>query len=78
MYGAVVISRVVFLVKLALMIAMERGQASRPQHRPNDKWPKKPPPQDQRTPEIYPGKPPNGGKTQQPFLDRFRSQSKSN
>jgi hypothetical protein len=35
------------------LIAMERGQASRPQHRPNDKWPKKPPPQDQRPPNPF-------------------------
>jgi hypothetical protein len=32
------------------LIAIERGQASRPPHRPNDKWPKKSPPQDQRPP----------------------------
>jgi hypothetical protein len=32
------------------LIAMERGQASRPQHRPNDKWPKKIPSQYQRPP----------------------------
>jgi hypothetical protein len=30
------------------LIAMERGQASRPPHRPNDKWPMRPPSQDQR------------------------------
>jgi hypothetical protein len=30
------------------------------------------------TQEIYPGKTPNRGKTQQPFLDRFHSQRKSN
>jgi hypothetical protein len=30
------------------LIAMERTQSSRPQHRSNDKWPKRPPPQDQR------------------------------
>jgi hypothetical protein len=35
------------------LIAMERGQASRPQHRPNDKWPKNPPPQDQRPPNPF-------------------------
>jgi hypothetical protein len=35
------------------LIAMERGQASRPQHRPNDKWPKKNPPQDQRPPNPF-------------------------
>jgi hypothetical protein len=35
------------------LIAMERGQASRPQHRPNDKWPKKSPPQDQRPPNPF-------------------------
>jgi hypothetical protein len=35
------------------LIAMERGQASRPPHRPNDKWPKKPPPQDQRPPNPF-------------------------
>jgi hypothetical protein len=35
------------------LIAMERGQASRPHHRPNDKWPKKPPPQDQRPPNPF-------------------------
>jgi hypothetical protein len=35
------------------LIAMERGQASRPQHRPNDKWPKRPPPQDQRPPNPF-------------------------
>jgi hypothetical protein len=35
------------------LIAMERGQASRPQHRPNDKWPKRTPPQDQRPPNPF-------------------------
>ena len=35
------------------LIAMERGQASRPQHRPNDKWPKKNPSQDQRPPNPF-------------------------
>jgi hypothetical protein len=29
------------------------------------------------TQDIYPGKTTNGGKTQQPFLDRFHSQRKS-
>jgi hypothetical protein len=32
------------------LIVMERGQASRPPHRPNEKWPKKFPPQDQIPP----------------------------
>jgi len=31
-----------------------------------------------RTQDIYPRKTPNGGKTQQPFLDRFHSQINSN
>jgi hypothetical protein len=35
------------------LIAMERGQANRSQHRPNDKWPKKSPPQDQRPPNPF-------------------------
>jgi hypothetical protein len=35
------------------LIAMERGQDSRPQHRPNDKWPKKSPPQDERPPNPF-------------------------
>ena len=35
------------------LIAMERGQASRPPHSPNDKWPKKSPPQDQRPPNPF-------------------------
>jgi hypothetical protein len=35
------------------LIAMERGQSSRPQHRPNDKWPKRRPPQDQRPPNPF-------------------------
>jgi hypothetical protein len=35
------------------LIALERGQASRPPHRPNDKWPKKPPPQDQTPPNPF-------------------------
>jgi hypothetical protein len=32
------------------LITMERAQSNRPQHRPNDKWPKRPHPQDQRPP----------------------------
>jgi hypothetical protein len=32
------------------LISMERGQASRPPHWPNNQWPKKSPPQDQRPP----------------------------
>jgi hypothetical protein len=35
------------------LISMERGQDSRPRHRPNDKWPKKTPPQDQRPPNPF-------------------------
>jgi hypothetical protein len=35
------------------LIAMERAQSSRPQHKPNDKWPKRPPPQDQRPPNPF-------------------------
>jgi hypothetical protein len=35
------------------LIAMERGQASRPQHRPNEKWTKRPPPQDQIPPNPF-------------------------
>jgi hypothetical protein len=35
------------------LIAMERGQSSRPPHRPNDKWPKRPPPQYQRPPNTF-------------------------
>jgi hypothetical protein len=35
------------------LIAVERGQASRVPHRPNDKWPKKFPPQDQRPPNPF-------------------------
>ena len=35
------------------LIAMERDQSSRPQHRPNDKWPKRLPPQDQRPPNPF-------------------------
>jgi hypothetical protein len=32
------------------LIAMERDQSSRPHHKPNDKWPKRPPPQEERPP----------------------------
>ena len=32
---------------------MERDQSSRPQHKTNDKWPKRPPPQDQRPPNPF-------------------------
>jgi hypothetical protein len=35
------------------LIAMDRGQGSRPPQRPNDKWPKKSPPQDQRPPNSF-------------------------
>jgi hypothetical protein len=35
------------------LIAIERGQASRPSHRPNDKLPKKSPSQDQRPPNPF-------------------------
>jgi hypothetical protein len=35
------------------LIAMERAQSTRPQHRPNDKLPKRPPPQDQRPPNPF-------------------------
>jgi hypothetical protein len=35
------------------LIAMERAQSSRPHHKPNDKWPKRPPPQDQRPPNPF-------------------------
>jgi hypothetical protein len=35
------------------LIAMERGQASRPPHRPNDKWPRRPPQNDQRPPNPF-------------------------
>jgi hypothetical protein len=35
------------------LIAMERAQSSRPQHRPNDKWPKRHPPQDKRPPNPF-------------------------
>jgi hypothetical protein len=33
------------------LIAMERSQANRPPHRPNDKWPRRPPHNDQRPPQ---------------------------
>jgi ribonuclease HI len=33
------------------LIAMERSQANRPPHRPNDKWPRRPPQNDQRPPQ---------------------------
>jgi ribonuclease HI len=33
------------------LIAMERNQANRPPHRPNDKWPRRPPQHDQRPPQ---------------------------
>jgi hypothetical protein len=32
---------------------MERSQASRPPHRPNDKWPRRPPQNDQRPPNPF-------------------------
>jgi hypothetical protein len=35
------------------LIAMERSQASRPPHRPNDKWPRRPPQNDQRPPNPF-------------------------
>jgi hypothetical protein len=35
------------------LIAMERRQASRPQHTPNYNWPKRPPPQYQRPPNPF-------------------------
>jgi hypothetical protein len=35
------------------LIAIERDQYCRPPHRPNDKWPKKFPPQDQRLPNAF-------------------------
>jgi hypothetical protein len=35
------------------LIAMERAQSSKPQHKPNDRWPKRPPPQDQRPPNPF-------------------------
>jgi hypothetical protein len=35
------------------LIAMERAQSSRSHHKPNDKWPKRPPPQDQRPPNPF-------------------------
>jgi hypothetical protein len=35
------------------LIAMERAQSSRPHHKPNDKWPKRPPPQEQRPPNPF-------------------------
>jgi hypothetical protein len=40
------------------LIAMERNQANRPPHRPNDKWPRRPPHNDQRPPQIE-QRPPN-------------------
>jgi hypothetical protein len=35
------------------LIAMERAQSSRPHHKPNDKWPKIPPPQEKRPPNPF-------------------------
>jgi hypothetical protein len=35
------------------LITMERAQASRSYHKPNDKWPKRPPPHDQRPPNPF-------------------------
>jgi ribonuclease HI len=35
------------------LITMERAQSSRSHHKPNDKWPKRPPPQDQRPPNPF-------------------------
>jgi hypothetical protein len=35
------------------LIAMERVQSSRPHHKSNDKWPKRPPPQEQRPPNPF-------------------------
>jgi hypothetical protein len=35
------------------LIAMERSQANRPSHRPNDKWPRRPPQNDQRPPNPF-------------------------
>jgi hypothetical protein len=32
---------------------MERAQSSRPHHKPNDKWPKRPPPQEKRPPNPF-------------------------
>jgi hypothetical protein len=40
------------------LIAMERSQANRPPHRPNDKWPRRPPHNDQRPPQ-HDQRPPN-------------------
>jgi ribonuclease HI len=40
------------------VIAMERSQANRPPHRPNDKWPRRPPHNDQRPPQ-HDQRPPN-------------------
>jgi uncharacterized phage infection (PIP) family protein YhgE len=40
------------------LIAMERSQVNRPPHRPNDKWPRKPPHNDQRPPQ-HEQRPPN-------------------
>jgi hypothetical protein len=40
------------------LIAMERNQANRPPHRQNDKWPRRPPHNDQRPPQIE-QRPPN-------------------
>jgi hypothetical protein len=35
------------------LVAMERDQANRSHHKPNDKWPKIPPPQEQRPPNPF-------------------------
>jgi hypothetical protein len=35
------------------LITMERSQNNRPHHKPNDKWPKRPPPHDQRPPNPF-------------------------
>jgi hypothetical protein len=35
------------------LITMERAQANRSHHKPNDKWPKRPPPHDQRPPNPF-------------------------
>ena len=34
-------------------VAMERAQANRLHHKPNDKWQKRPPPQEQRPPNPF-------------------------
>jgi hypothetical protein len=35
------------------LITMERSQNNRQHHKPNDKWPKRPPPHDQRPPNPF-------------------------